>query len=121
MAKPSLSLLGKVCGVSAATASRALSGYPAVRAEVRAKIEAAAAKYGYQRNELVGKLMSHLRTGRTERFMGNLAVIHVPSAAQPKLLPAQRRCIAGAVARAKALGFKLYEFSFGGDGLDAAG
>jgi DNA-binding LacI/PurR family transcriptional regulator len=119
--KPSLRLLADACRVSTSTVSRALSGSPLVRPEVRAKIEAAAAKYGYQRNELVGKLMSHLRTGRTERFLGNLAVIHVPSAAQPKLLPAQRRCIAGAVTRAKELGFKLYEFSFGGDGLDAAG
>ena len=121
MAKASLSSLAEVCGVSTSTVSRALSGHPAVRAELRAKIEAAAAKYGYQRNELVGKLMSHLRTGRTERFLGNLAVIHVPSVAQPKLLPAQRRCIAGAVTRATELGFKLYEFSFGRDGLDAAG
>ena len=121
MLNPSLRLLAKACGVSTATASRAMAGHPAVRAEVRAKIEAAAAKHGYRRNELVGKMMSHLRTGRTGQFLGNLAVIHVPSAAQPKLLPAQRRCIAGAVARAKELGFKLYEFSFGQDGLDAVG
>jgi DNA-binding LacI/PurR family transcriptional regulator len=121
MAKASLSSLAAVCRVSTSTVSRALSGHPAVRHELRSKIEAAAAKYGYQRNELVGKLMSHLRTGRTDQFLGNLAVIHVPSTAQPKLLPAQRRCIAGAVARAKELGFKLYEFSFGRDGLDAAG
>jgi LacI family transcriptional regulator len=121
MANVSLSSLAEVCGVSTSTVSRALSGHPAVRAEVRTKIEAAAAKQGYRRNELVGKLMSHLRAGRTSSFLGNLAVIHVPSAAQPMLLPAQRRCIAGAVARAKELRFKLDEFSYGQDGLDAAG
>jgi len=88
MAKASLSSLAEVCGVSTSTVSRALSGHPAVRAEVRAKIEAAAAKQGYRRNDLVGKLMSNLRAGRTSSFLGNLAVIHVPSAAQPKLLPA---------------------------------
>jgi LacI family transcriptional regulator len=92
-----------------------------VRPALRTKIVSAARKQGYRRNELVGKLMSHVRTGRTQHFLGNLAVIHVPSASQPKLLPAQRRCIAGAVARAKELRFKLYEFSFGNDGLDAAG
>ena len=121
MANVSLRSLAEACGVSTSTVSRALSGHPAVRAEVRAKIEAAAAKQGYCRNELVGKLMSHLRAGRTSSFLGNLAVIHVPSAAQPMLLPAQRRCIAGAVARAKELRFKLDEFSYGQDGLDAAG
>lgn len=121
MPRVSLNLVAAACGVSASTVSRALSGHPSVRPEVRAKIRAAAAKQGYERNELVGKLMSQLRTGRTSNFLGNLAVIHVPSAGQPKLLPAQRRCIAGAVARAKELRFQLYEFSFGRDGLDAAG
>ncbi len=65
--------------------------------------------------------MSHVRSGRTHRFLGNLAVIHVPSPQQPKLLPAQRSIIEGAAARAKELGFQLYEFSAGVDGLDADG
>lgn len=119
--KLSLSLLGEACGVSTSTVSRALSGHPSVRPEVRAKIVAAARKHGYRRNDLVGKLMSHVRAGRTQQFLGNLAVIHVPSAGQPRLLPAQRRIMAGAVARAKSLGFQVYEFSVGSDGLDADG
>jgi LacI family transcriptional regulator len=82
---------------------------------------AAARRQGYRRNELVGKLMSHVRTGRTQRFLGNLAVIHVPSPDQPELLPAQRRIMAGAASRARELGFKLYEFSSASDGLDADG
>ena len=119
-AKPSLNTLAKVCGVSTSTISRALAGHPVVRPEVRLKIEAAARKLGYQRNELVGKLMSHMRTGRTQQFLGNLAVIHVPSAGQPRLLPAQRRIMAGAASRAKELRFQLYEFSAGLDDMDTA-
>ena len=107
--------------MSTSTVSRALSGHPSVRPAVRAKIVAAAREHGYRRNELVGKLMSHVRAGRTQRFLGNLAVIHVPSAGQPRLLPAQRLIMAGAAARAKALGFQLYEFSVGSDGLTAEG
>jgi LacI family transcriptional regulator len=76
-----------------------------------------AQKHGYQRNDLVGKLMSHMRTGRTQQFLGNLAVIHVPSLSQPRLLPAQRSIMEGAASRAKELRFKLYEFSLGEDGL----
>ena len=120
-AKISISTLAEACGVSTSTVSRALSGHPAVRPAVRAKIVGAARRQGYRRNELVGKLMSHVRTGRTQQFLGNLAVIHVPSASQPKLLPAQRRIMAGAASRARALRFKLYEFSLGADGLSADG
>jgi DNA-binding LacI/PurR family transcriptional regulator len=120
-AKTSLSVLARVCGVSTSTVSRALSGHPSVRSAVREQVAAAARKHGYRRNELVGKLMSHMRTGRTQQFLGNLAVIHVPSASQPRLLPAQRRIMAGAAARAKELRFNLYEFSVGADGLGAEG
>ncbi|MBC7366673.1 MAG: LacI family DNA-binding transcriptional regulator [Undibacterium sp.] len=119
--KISLSTLAEACGVSTSTISRALSGHPSVRRALRAKIVSAARKHGYRRNELVGKLMSHMRTGRTQQFLGNLAVIHVPSASQPKLLPAQHRIMAGAASRAKALRFKLYEFSLGSDGLTMDG
>lgn len=82
---------------------------------------AAAQRHGYRRNELVGKLMSHVRTARSLQFLGNLAVIHVPSPEQPRLLPAQRRILEGATARAKELGFQLYEFSAGRDGLKLDG
>jgi LacI family transcriptional regulator len=111
MVKPSLRVVAEACGVSTATVSRALSGHPPVRAALRGEIAAAAAKLGYRRNELVGKLMAHVRRGRTQRFIGNLALIHVPSPGQPRLLPAQRRILAGATARAKELGFQVYEFS----------
>lgn len=117
--RSSLRTLAEACGVSTSTISRALSGHPSVRAELRAEIVAAAKIHGYRRNELVGKLMSHMRTRRTQQFLGNLAVIHVPSAGQPRLLPAQRRIMTGAADRAKQLRFQLYEFSFehGGPGL----
>ncbi len=65
--------------------------------------------------------MSHVRTARSQQFLGNLAVIHVPSPGQPRLLPAQRRILEGATARAKELGFQLYEFSAGRDGLKLDG
>lgn len=55
--------------------------------------------------------MAHVRGGRTQQFLGNLALVHVPSPKQPRLLPAQRRILVGATARAKELGFQVYEFS----------
>jgi LacI family transcriptional regulator len=121
MVNPSLSVIAAACGVSASTVSRALSGHPLVQAGTRRRILAQARRYGYRRNDLVGKLMSHVRTGRTQHFLGNLAVIHVPSKSQPRLLPTHRKIIAGAMARARELGFQLYEFSAGQDGLGAGG
>ncbi len=121
MANPSLRVLAEASGLSISTASRALSGHPSVRPEVRARIVALAQKHGYRRNDLVGKLMSHVRAGGTHRFLGNLGIIHVPSPSQPRVLPAQRRIMAGAAERATELGFKLYEFSAERDGLDARG
>lgn len=121
MPKPSLRTIAKHCGVSTSTVSRALSGHPAVRPAIRAEINAVARRQGYDRNHLVAKLMSHVRTGRTQRFLGNLAVVHVPTAGQPRLLPAHRRIIAGATERARELSFQLYEFSLGREGLTAGG
>jgi LacI family transcriptional regulator len=121
MANLSLSSIAETCGVSASTVSRALSGHVAVHAATRRRIVAAARKHGYRRNDLVGKLMAHVRNSRTQQFLGNLAAIHVPSESQPRLLPTHRKIIAGATARAKELGFQLYEFSVGRDGLDPGG
>ena len=121
MTKPTLRSIAEACGVASSTVSRALTAHPAVLTNTRERIAAVARKQGYARNELVGRVMSHVRAGHTQHFLGNLALIHVPSPGQPRLIPAQRRIIVGAVARAKELGFHLYEFSHGRDGLDAAG
>ncbi len=121
MSTLSLGSIAATCGVSASTVSRALSGHTAVREATRRRIVAAARKLGYRRNDLVGKLMAHVRTGRTQRFLGNLAAIHVPSKSQPRMLPTHRKIIAGAIARARELGFQLYEFSVGQDGLGPGG
>ena len=60
VAKSSLSALAEICGVSTSTVSRALSGHPAVQRDTREQIIAAARKHGYNRNDLVGKLMGNV-------------------------------------------------------------
>ncbi len=107
MQKVSLNTLAAKCGLSASTVSRALSGHPNVRAPVRKRIEAEARRQGYARNQLVGSLMAHVRAARTERFLGNLAMVHVASYEQPEPRPMQQIMITAAHRRATELGFHL--------------
>ncbi|RED17948.1 LacI family DNA-binding transcriptional regulator [Pontivivens insulae] len=48
--------LAQKIGLSPTTVSRALNGYPEVNAETRARVEEAAAKYGYQPNNMARRL-----------------------------------------------------------------
>ena len=73
-----------------------------------------ALKHGYRRNQLVSELMSQVRASRTEQFIGNLAIVHVPSREQPELLPMQQRIIVGAEKRAGDLGFQIGAFTLAG-------
>lgn len=118
--KPTLRSVAQACGVSSATASRALSGHPNVRAGVRAQVEAAARRAGYERNQLVSALMGQVRRDRARQFMGNLAVVHVPSLRQPRILPMQQSIINGAAARARELGFGVSLFHLGQEGTGPA-
>ncbi len=117
MSAPSVRTIAETCGLSNATVSRALAGHPSVRPATREQVATVAKRLGYTRNHLIGTLMSQLRLSRAATFHGNLALIHVPSAGQPLLLPTHRRIIAGARTRAGELGFKLDLHTLGGDGL----
>jgi LacI family transcriptional regulator len=109
--------LAERCGVSTATISRALAGHPSVLPATRKKVEEMARKHGYTSNRLVGSVMAHLRQSRRGVFVGNLALVHVPSAGQTEPGEQQRRIIQGAQNRARELGFQLYQFSLGEAGM----
>ncbi len=111
MLKASLRTVAEKCGVSASTVSRALSDHPNVRPDVRARVQDEARRAGYQHNRLVGALMAHVRAARTDRFLGNLAIVHVPSPEQPRPRPMQQTMIDAARDRATELGFHIERFS----------
>jgi LacI family transcriptional regulator len=106
-----LGILAKQCGLSVATVSRALSGHVNVRPEVRTRVLATAEQCGYRRNQLVSALMGEVRGRRTRHFIGNLAVVHVPTPLQPVMRPMQHRMVAAAQKRAQDLGFSVEAFS----------
>lgn len=103
--------LASACGVSTATVSRALAGHPTVDPATLRRIKEEAQRQGYRRNDLVAALMAHTRRSRSQVFVGNLAIIHVPSPGQTGPGPQQRQIIQGAEDRAKDLGYRLYAFS----------
>lgn len=113
MENVTLRALAHRCGISPATVSRALSGHPNVSAKVRAKVLQFAEQHGYQRNQLISGVMAQVRNARTQHFVGNLAVVHVPSPEQPEPRPMQQRMIKGAQARAQDLGFQIGTFTLG--------
>ena len=55
--------------------------------------------------------MSHVRGDRASSFIGNLAIVHIPSPEQPDILPMQQSIVDGAIQRAGELGFHLDLFS----------
>lgn len=112
-AKPTLQAVAKACRCSAATVSRALAGSPLVSADRRSRIESVAAELGYRRDPLVSAVMGNLRGVRAQTFRGNLALVHVRGAQQPRLVPFQREVVAGAKRRATELGLGLEVFDLG--------
>ena len=65
--KMNLKEFSRLVGLSQTTVSRALSGYPEVKAETRERVQEAATKYGYHPN----RSASGLATGRA-RTASNL-------------------------------------------------
>jgi LacI family transcriptional regulator len=107
--------VAKACGVSTATVSRALAGHQYVRQELREQIQKTAHRLGYAPNPLVGTLMAHVRRARAHNFLGNLAIVHVPSIQNLRIGLQEKRVLDSACIRAKELGFamEIYELKPG--------
>ncbi|HRE79646.1 MAG TPA: substrate-binding domain-containing protein, partial [Opitutaceae bacterium] len=65
---------------------------------------------GYVQNRLVGSMMSHVRRGRTNRFLGSLAIVHIPSPQKPEIGPQERIILESAVKRCSEQGFSMEIF-----------
>lgn len=101
-------------GVSVATVSRALRGRGTVSEAVEARVRKVAKDMGYKALPLLGAVLSQVRRGRGASFVGSLAIVHVPSAAQPEPVAFQREVVEGARSRAEQMGFVVELFELGG-------
>jgi DNA-binding LacI/PurR family transcriptional regulator len=119
MSSLSIRKLALKMGLSEATVSEALRGISRVNPETRAKVQAAAAALGYQRNPLAGALMSAMRRSRAGSFRGGLAVVDLdgPRGHDAGSARYHSEVTIGATQRAKELGFKADVFLIGEGGL----
>ncbi|MFO1450084.1 MAG: LacI family DNA-binding transcriptional regulator [Opitutaceae bacterium] len=116
----SLSEIARACEVSTATVSRALSGHPYVAGALRERIRTEAKRLGYRQNPLVGSLMAHVRRARTDRFLGNLALVHVSALRSARIGPQQQVILDSVQARVRELGFSIEVFRLGPDAREEA-
>ncbi len=109
--KPSVRTIARETGFSVATVSEALRDSDKVKPATRAKIVEAAHRLGYQRNTLIGDVMSRMRLSQTESYSGNIAVLDTESfRKQRKVSLWHLDMFDGARQRAEELGFKLEFF-----------
>lgn len=108
---PTIRSLARTLGLSNATVSEALRDSPRVRPDTRKRVQAAAARAGYQRNPLLGATLSALRRSRHQGFSGVLALVdHLPDDGRAEMILFHREVAAGAAARAADLGFSTEVF-----------
>jgi len=107
-------------GVSVATISLSLRNQPNVSEAVRARVQAAAQRLGYQSNPYVSALMRTRRTGGRTPPSPVLAVVHaLVGTAGWKLHPSRtlRTIRAGLIQRATELGYRAEEFTLADPGM----
>ncbi|MGJ3241489.1 MAG: LacI family DNA-binding transcriptional regulator [Opitutales bacterium] len=109
MPKPTLQEIADAAGVSRMTVSRALRNDPLVAEETRRRIAALAEDMGYRPDPKLSELMSYLR--RTVKPQsGEPLVLLDPRKRRERyknLTPTEERILAGARARADALGYRI--------------
>src|SRR5215207_9271663 len=101
--------LARQLRLSIATVSEALRESPRVRR--------AAERAGYRPNPLLGAALSAVRRRAHEHYRGNLALVDTAENGRTELMLFHREIVAGAAARAQALGFNTELLWLG----DAAG
>ncbi|OAM89034.1 LacI family transcriptional regulator [Termitidicoccus mucosus] len=106
--KPSTRDIARALGLSHSTVSEGLRNNPNIKLETRKRVQAAAKALGYQRNPLVGAVMSRMRRQCGSAFQGVVAIVDLDGAEgrPPSSASYHRELAEGAGDRAVELGFK---------------
>lgn len=93
------------------TVSRVLRSHPGVKQETRRRILEVAEELGYKPHPYISSLMAHVRSGRSLKYVSNLAYV-VSSREDFDRSSGHQRFFHGALARARKLGYQLEMFPF---------
>lgn len=110
---PTIRSLARQLQLSTATISEALRDSPRVKPATRLRVQRAAKRAGYRPNPLLGAALSAVRRACHENYRGNLALIDLAENGRTELMLFHREIVAGAKARALALGFETDLFWVG--------
>jgi len=115
---PTLRQVATLARVSVSTASRSLAGRPGISRGNTERVLAAAQALGYQRNQLLGEVMSAARRGGTQTHLGTLGHLCLHADGQAwRRDPTLHAHWAAARPRAASLGFKVEDFVLYTDGM----
>lgn len=109
--------IARITGYSKATVANTLNGSNRVAPETAREIRAAAARLGYERNPMVGALMSAMRRSHGHTLRGVLAVTEIAEPDRPAHGPFHRELVRGCAGAAEELGFTLEAFQLEAGGL----
>lgn len=112
--RPTVRSIAAKLGLSRATVSNALRGYPGVNAKTRQRVQTAAAKMGYVAHPFAAQVMSQIRRSSANKEMGTLAVLEMYEPNRP--FGSDRfhaELLAGVRERAATLGFASSHWIFG--------
>lgn len=115
--RASIRSIAAITGLSKATVANALNGTPTVAKATATRVLEAAEKAGYQRNPMVGSLMSAMRRSQGSQLKGVLAVAEITEPDRPEHGLFNRKLLEGCKRCADELGFKIEFFRVGIDGL----
>jgi LacI family transcriptional regulator len=111
--RPTLKLIAKKAGLSAAAVSMALRDQPGVSPATRARVKRLAAAAGYRPDPEIGKLMAYLRQRQEVRTTAVLGLLTTFPEPKPWLKnPILQRHLTGAMERAQQMGYRLEDFWF---------
>jgi len=112
--RPTVRSIALALGLSRATVSNALRGYPGVNAQTRQRVQRAAARLGYVAHPFAAQVMSQLRRSGANKEIGTLAVLEMFEPDRPAgAAQFHAELLAGVRKRAGALGFASTHWMFG--------
>lgn len=115
--RPTVRTIAAALGLSRATVSNALRGYPGVSPITRKRVQAKAASVGYVTHPFAAEVMSQLRRAPSAKRFGTLAVLEMCEPSRPPGATGfNADLLAGVKKRASSMGFGVNYWSYGVDG-----